>query len=309
MAIFLQSIFILASGKPFRADFRRNKMKKILVIALAALMLVSIASCSSENQGDLTSINDYVAPSYTYQPSVSDKTYTGHKDSVFTFSEGVGDSAIITGYSGPYAPHDIVVPATIGERTVTGIGEKAFYYCTSMLSVTIPETVTVIDDNAFTGCNSLVEVTIPSEVSEIANSAFLGCTALTKVTFKGTAVKAIGDYAFYGCTALSEITLPAGLKTIGSAAFWGCESIESVVMPESVKTIGKMAYYFCSSLNHEGGIVLTAGITEIGDYAFSSTNKNYIVAPEGSYAEKYVSKMTEKEFEEQTEADGDNTEA
>lgn len=50
----------------------------------------------------------------------------------------------------------ISIPSTVtyGGRTysVTGIGDEAFYNCTGLKSVTIPESVTSIGSFAFSGC-------------------------------------------------------------------------------------------------------------------------------------------------------------
>lgn len=267
-------------------------MKKILALAATALLLISTVSCASSGGSNLSSINDYVAPDYT----VSIATGT------LTFEEGQGDTAIITKYSGVYTDHALIIPNTVQGRTVVGIADEAFYYCTAITSVTIPETVTSIGSYAFAGCDRLAEVNIPAAVTEIGEAAFIGCTSLKTVTFGADSeLKTIGDHAFYNCTALSDITLPAALETVGVGSFWGCESISKVVIPDSVKTIGKMAYYFCTGLNTEGCVELTASIEKIGDFAFATTNKDYIIAPEGSYAKEFVDNMPEY-VEPETEA-------
>ena len=57
-------------------------------------------------------------------------------------------------------------------KTVTCIGEYAFYECSSLISVDIPDSVTSIGDSAFDGCSSLTSIDIPDSVKNIGVSAF-----------------------------------------------------------------------------------------------------------------------------------------
>ena len=82
--------------------------------------------------------------------------------------------------------------------SVTTIGEYAFRDCTFLTSVTIPDSVTTIGEQAFAYCYSLTSVTIPDSVTTIVESAFSGCDSLTDVYYGGDktdrAVISIGSY-------------------------------------------------------------------------------------------------------------------
>ena len=47
--------------------------------------------------------------------------------------------------------------------TVTSIGELAFYGCSGITQVVIPNTVTSIGDGAFANCSGLTEIQIPTQ--------------------------------------------------------------------------------------------------------------------------------------------------
>ena len=107
------------------------------------------------------------------------------------------------------------------DYSVTSIGDYAFYGCSGLTSVTIPNSVTSIGMFAFGGCGGLTSVTIPNSVTRIGEYAFDGCSGLTSVTI-GNSVTSIGMFAFGGCSGLTSITIPNSVTSIGIHAFSGC---------------------------------------------------------------------------------------
>ncbi len=70
--------------------------------------------------------------------------------------------------------------------TATEISAYAFYKCSSLTSITIPDSVTSIGDDAFYNCSSLTSITIPNSVTSIGDEAFYRCSRLTSINFQGT---------------------------------------------------------------------------------------------------------------------------
>ena len=147
---------------------------------------------------------------------------------------------------------------------LTSIDDKAFYGCSGLTSVTIPNSVSSIGKSAFSWCNSLTSVTIPNSVKSIGEYAFCGCSGLTSVTI-GNSVTSIGSSTFSGCSGLTSITIPNSVKSIGEVAFSGCSGLTSVTIPNSVTSIGNKAFYGCSGLT---SVTIGNSVKSIGEYAF-----------------------------------------
>ena len=148
--------------------------------------------------------------------------------------------------------------------SVTSIGDRAFYGCSSLSEIVIPSCVTSIGNGAFYGCHSLSEIVIPSCVTSIGDRAFYGCSSLSEIVIPSS-VTSIGDSAFSYCRSLSEIVIPSSVTSIGKDAFSRCVSLSEIVIPSSVTSIGKGAFSYCDSLSE---IVIPSSVTSIGDSAF-----------------------------------------
>ena len=181
------------------------------------------------------------------------------------------------------------------------IGSYAFYSCSSLASVTIPNSVTSIGEYAFAYCSAFTSVTIPNSVTSIGRQAFYNCRSLTSVTI-GNSVTSIGYRAFYGCSSLTSIVVESGnsnydsrencnaiietatntliagcqntiipnsVTSIGNVAFHGCSALTSITIGNSVESIGYEAFCYCSALT---SVTIGNSVTSIGSSAFEGTN-------------------------------------
>ncbi len=186
-------------------------LRKIGSIALSVLMTASagaavLMSAAVIPQASLTA----------YAETYGDYEYTILDDGTVEITKYKGSEASVT------------IPSTIDGKSVTSIGDEAFYNCTSLTSVTIPDSVTSIGMDAFSYCTSLTSVTIPDSVTSIGAWAFSECTSLTSVTIPDS-VSSIGESAFSECTSLTSVTIPDSVTSIGVNAFKNCTSLKEVI--------------------------------------------------------------------------------
>ena len=107
------------------------------------------------------------------------------------------------------------------DGSVTSIGRYAFYACSGLTSVTIPNSVISIGANAFSACSGLTSITLSDSVTSIGVNAFFGCRGLTSITIPDSIIT-IGNCAFQGCNSLTT--------TIGDiGGTWVKESDNTVV--------------------------------------------------------------------------------
>ena len=203
----------------------------------------------------------------------------------FTYEEAK-DGITITGYTGE--AKKVVIPDKINGTEVISIGNKAFWECTSLTGVTIPEGVTSIGDRAFEDCTSLTSVTIPEGVTSIGNDAFSLCGNLTSISLPKS-LTSIGSYGFSG-TDLTSITIPENVRSIGCEAFFLCDKLKKVVLPEGITRISSRTFAMCSNLTD---ITIPDSVTSIDEGAFCGCDKlDSIVIPD-SVIEIYVRKKGE----------------
>lgn len=164
---------------------------------------------------------------------------------------------------------EIVMPSTLSV-----IGDGAFYYALALHSVTFNEGLENICREAFYGCSSLKEIIIPDSVTSISRYSvtsagstssnyytFAYCTSLERVVL-GSNVTEIGKYTFYGCSSLKEIEW-GGVTALYGYAFAAC-GFEELTLPEQITSFN--IYAFADNVN----------LKKV--YYYSSVSQNYLFA-------------------------------
>ena len=158
-------------------------------------------------------------------------------------------------------------------NSVKSIDYCAFSDCSDLTSIEIPNSVTSVGDFAFSGCSGLTSIEIPNSVTSIGYSVFSRCSGLTSVTIPNCSTS-IDNYAFYGCSSLTSVTIPNCVTTIGDYAFQNCIGLTSIEIPNSVTSIGRGAFLYCSGLT---SVTIPNSVTTIGNFAFSGCSLTELV--------------------------------
>lgn len=236
--------------------------------------------------------------------------------------EIVDDAVKITKFIGSATV--VKVPETVEGKPVTIIGRKSFSQSRDFTAVILPKTTKTIESEAFFNCSWLRHITIPEHCTRIEEGAFAG-TALTEVflpasvvhfsnavyqcptllsikvdpanqVFKSVdgilydkqvtavlrcpegrtkpvvlppTVHHVGRMAFHHCVNISSVTLPDGVDSIGQMAFYRCTKLESISIPRGVKKLEAQTFVDCPRLK---SISLPEGLEEIDGFNFIYCN-------------------------------------
>ena len=202
----------------------------------------------------------------------------------------------------PLPTGSVIIPSTIGGKSVTSIGKLAFYGCNDLKSVIFPQSINNIGNSAFENCSSLTSVTIPESVTNIGAYAFSGSGLTSMVISPANGLK-VGSFAF-SCSYLGavmttdfaawceidfydssasplsgaqlytpdglvkdELIIPDGVGKIGSYVFSGYGDFTNLTISSSVTNIGKSAFSGCTRLMRAN---ISDSVKHIGEWAFAN---------------------------------------
>lgn len=246
-------------------------MKRILALALAALLLLPALPVFAENTN-------------------GDSRLTNTDGFVYVVAED--GTAEIVGYTG--SAKTLTIPAEIDGHAVTAIGMHAFKGNQKLTSVTVPAGVQEVKGGAFDHCSALKEVSFSEGLRSIQSTVFWQCKKLKTVRLPDSLTE-MGNGVFAGCSGLKTVTLsdnhpylalmdgvlfskpdcrllwypmakkdksytvPEGTQIIDGEAFIHT-AVQQVTLPETVREIGKSAFYACEKLKT---INIPSGVTNL----------------------------------------------
>ena len=150
--------------------------------------------------------------------SIRAKTGRGDKMSLYEMAEAV---------EGISSPLPSVVDGSVEEicgadlAWVTEVRNYAFYGCSELRSVELPETVTKIGTYAFHSCAALSDITLHEGIVSLGTRAFQACGELRRMVIPST-LTAIPAYAFFNSGIETLILHGDTVKTLAAmSAFNG----------------------------------------------------------------------------------------
>ena len=158
------------------------------------------------------------------------------------------------------------MPNSLTEVTVTGgnILYGAFYGCTGLTDITLPNGTSSLGAYALYNCSGIASIAVPNSVTSIGSYAFSGCSTLSSVNL-GTGVTALNEGVFQNCTSISSIQI-SNITSIGSNVFNGCTKLNGISFNSNLTSIGANAFKNCTRL---ANVTIPNKVTSIGAGAFS----------------------------------------
>jgi len=236
--------------------------------------------------GRTTWANNY--PSTTVTAAEAAQTIEGLAENKTVILTGSIDSSQLTSIKNAINSRSHNVNLDLSNVTgLTALPNYAFFLCSKLSGIALPNSVTSIGQQAFSGCTRLSTISIPNSVTSIGNYAFNECTSLSTISIPNS-VTSIGDNAFYGCSALTQITIPSSVTSIGPYAFMFCHSLAQVFIPASVNSIGNNPFYGCTGLIRINVDNSNSTYKSINGILFNNTETTLIAYPSGKSESEYT---------------------
>lgn len=196
------------------------------------------------------------------------------------------------------------------DGSVIRIGVSAFFSCSGLKYVEIPDSVTSIGANAFDGCTGLSYVAVGKNLKTVGAYAFRNCrfesfafpdglTSIGESAFQNSSIEfvsfpksltSIGNNAFKDCTRIEKLAIPTTVNSVGDNAFDGCTSLKSVTVGENVASIGTKALgYYNNGSNKIDGFTIYGFAGSVAETYATANGFNFV-----RHTHSFNSKITKK---------------
>ena len=214
------------------------KMRKVLLLALTMVALVSCRKSDDDNNGNSTA---------DYELSADGRTLIKWKNANTTVLDMQADEKL---------------------RNVNTIGKEAFKEHQNLQSITFPNNLKEIEESAFEEASLSGTVTFNTNATVVFGDKAFFKTKIRKLSLPNVKrlpysvlsmsynleelhfnkVEILG-FGAIGWNYLKEINLEnTGLTDIETVGISGCTEMKSVVLPATLKTIGYDAFWYCQQL-------------------------------------------------------------
>ena len=155
------------------------------------------------------------------------------------------------------------------------IPDYAFYGCSSLSSVKIPDRTTTLNQYSFAGCESLSQIVIPKTLKTVNDYAFQGCKGLKKLTIADREEElnlgSNGSSPLFADCPLETVYIGGDItystsKDNGYSPFYRNTTLKTVEITDKETEISENEFYGCTSLQ---SFTVGDGVTKFGDWAFS----------------------------------------
>ena len=169
------------------------------------------------------------------------------------------------------------------------VGRNAFWRCSKLSAIIIPQGVKKIGSHAFSFCSGLKEISLPKSIIEIGEYAFLDCENLDSVnicdleawcaisfeagwcynlndTYTSNPLSNMKAKLLLNGELISSLHFDESISKINPGAFVGYTYLTEVDLTNNIQSIGRYSFWNCQNLEK---VRIGCGISEIPDFAFA----------------------------------------
>lgn len=227
-----------------------RKMSFIFALALSCSMQMSYAHTNTMDVDD----NDIISFADQNVKTICVNNWDTNEDGELSYAE----AKAVTDIGKVFSSNEFILSFNELQyfTGITKLGNSAFYSCSSLESIVIPEGVTSIGEDAFSWCENLMTVGVPSTLKYIQPWAFYDCQMITEFAFPES-LRKIGYCAFVDCKNLRSVMIPSAVEDIGNACFRGCANLNSIKVNADNKKYNSIDN--CNAIIETKGDVLLTG--------------------------------------------------